>query len=265
MRKHIVGNADKCVFLAEHLSVLADEGQTVYVGVNHDTEVVLSAAHLVHDAREVLLERLRIMCEVACWLSVEHFVFHAETVEQLRQNDSSNRVDGIHAHLEASLLHCFGIYQLKAEHVFDVPQVGLVAVDKVSQFVNRRVAEVLALGNVEHLSTVFSREELAIAVEQLQRIPLTGVVAGCDDDATVGSKRGYGKFSGGRCGQSDVHHIVAHAHESAADNVVYHHSRKARVAPYDDGRAELVELCLATVASVLAYEGGVSRRELHYV
>ena len=53
--EHIVGHTDQCVFLAKHFSVFTDEGQTVYIGVNHNAKVIFSALHLVHDSCEILL------------------------------------------------------------------------------------------------------------------------------------------------------------------------------------------------------------------
>ena len=53
--EHVVGNADECVFLAEHLAVLAYECQAVNVRVDDDAEVILAALHLVHDALKILL------------------------------------------------------------------------------------------------------------------------------------------------------------------------------------------------------------------
>ena len=84
LRQHVVGHAHQGVFLAKHRTRLADQSQTVYVGVDHDAQVVVSSGfHLVHDAREILLQRFGIMGEIAGRLAVEHFIFHAELRQEL--------------------------------------------------------------------------------------------------------------------------------------------------------------------------------------
>ena len=94
--------------------------------------------------------------------------------------------------------------------------------DHAAQLLHGSVVEILFLGNTQHLGSVSSSKEFAFAIQQFQCVPLCGVVAGSNDDATVGLMPTHGQF-GSRCrGQTDVNNFVAHAHKSAANHVAYH-------------------------------------------
>ena len=61
---------------------------------------------------------------------------------------------------------------------------------------------------------------------------MTGVVAGCDDDAATGTFHRHGYLSGGCGGKPDVDYVEAHAHKSAANNVLDHLARDAGITTY---------------------------------
>ena len=50
MVQDIIGHGHEGVFLTIHLAVFLNEGQTVYIGVDHDTQVVTALGNLAHDA-----------------------------------------------------------------------------------------------------------------------------------------------------------------------------------------------------------------------
>ena len=70
MAKHIIGNGDKRIFFSEHTSVLADKGKAVYIGINNYAQVKTTATHTLHYATKILLQRLRIMLEIAIRLAI---------------------------------------------------------------------------------------------------------------------------------------------------------------------------------------------------
>ena len=55
MRKHIVGNRNQRVFLAEHLAIFLDECQAVDIGIDNDTHIIATLLQLIHNTTEVLL------------------------------------------------------------------------------------------------------------------------------------------------------------------------------------------------------------------
>ena len=257
MVEDVVSHRHQRVFLAIHLAVLLDEGQTVYIRVYDDAEVIATTSNLAHDAAEVALQRLRIMCEIAVSLTIEELIFHSECIEQMRQDNATDRVDRVDAHLEVSLLDSIHIHEVESQHAVDMTLVEAVVVGIVSEMIYICVFKILLLCNVQHGIAVGLGQELALVVEQLQRIPMAWIVAGRDDDAAIGATHAYGEFSSRRCCQADVKHIVAHTHQRAADNAAHHRTGDAGVTPHDNlvGR----RLCTATD------ERSVSRSELHNV
>ena len=111
-RQHIVGHTNQRILFAEHLSVFTNKHQTVYIGVNNDTHVVVSILYLGHNLCEIFLQRFRVMGEISRWLVVEHGVFHAQLVEQFGQNNTPHAVHRIDNDLKPSLTNGISINQL---------------------------------------------------------------------------------------------------------------------------------------------------------
>ena len=258
--QHVVGHRDQRVFLTEHAAVLADESQTVDIGVNDDAEVktllrradrVFIGTHLVHDALQILLQGLGVVGELSCALAVQNLVVDAQCLEQLGQDDAANGVDGVGTDAELAGLDSLDISQTEVEHRLHMTLVHGVVPHDAAQLLDGCIVEVLSLSNAQHLCAVGSRQELAIAVEQLQGVPLRGVMRCGDDDAAVGLVPAYGQLCGRCRGQPDVDDFVAHADECAADDVAHHGSADTSVASDDN--------LLATD------ECGVGRCKLHDV
>ena len=124
MLEHVVGHGHKGVFLAEHRSVLADEGQTVHIGVNHESHVMASLAHEVADFVEVFLQRFGIVGEVAGRLAVEQgHLRHAKLSEEFGNDDTTYGIDGIKCNGEVCTADGIHVDQFK---VFDKFHMALV-------------------------------------------------------------------------------------------------------------------------------------------
>ena len=231
--------------------------KAVHVGVNDDAKVVAAGAHLGHDAAEILFERLRVVGEVARRLAVEQAALHPEAAEQARQHGAPNAVDGIHADLEPGLAHGVDVYQPQREHGVDVALGERQVLRIAPQVVHIGIAEVLGLGHGEHGVAVFLGQELALTVEQLERVPLPRVVARGYDYAAVGPAHAHGELCRGRRGQPYVHHVEAHADERAADYAAHHVARDAGITAYHDLAPGL--------AAPAADEHGVCRGKLNDV
>ena len=160
------------------------------------------------------------------------------------------------------LLDGLGIDELQVEHVLDMPVVGFVTVDIVAEVVDVCILELLTLSHSQHDGSVSRREELALAIQQLQGIPLAWVMRGGDDDATVGTQRPDSQL-GRRCrGQSDVDDVEADTHEGATDDAINHHTRHAGVTSHDDGRTVVVEVGMLPYPAIATDKLGIGRREL---
>ena len=64
MLQHIVRHRHQGVFLAVHRPVLAEHGQTVYVRVYHECQIVAAFLHQSLDVAQVLFQRFGVMAEI---------------------------------------------------------------------------------------------------------------------------------------------------------------------------------------------------------
>ena len=123
------------------------------------------------------------------------------------------------------------------------------------------ILEILSLSNGQHFITLLFVQELTLAVEQFQGVPLTGVMTGSDDDAAIGTTHAYSQLGGRRSGQSDIDHIKAVAHQCSAHHVLHHLARDAGITTHHDG---LLTSCFLLLASCF-YKCGIRRYELDNV
>ena len=104
----------------------------------------------------------------------------------------------------------------------------------LAQLVDIGIVEAFLLSHIEHLLAFGGVEKLALAVEQLQGVPLAGVVAGGDDDAAVGLTHAHGQLGGRRRGKADIEHVAAHAHKGATHHVTHHRTGNTPVTANDN-------------------------------
>ena len=69
--KDIIRHADEGVLFAEHLSVLADDRQTIDIRIDYKTHIRLAGLEQVADFRQVLRQRFGVMREMAVWRTVQ--------------------------------------------------------------------------------------------------------------------------------------------------------------------------------------------------
>ena len=174
------------------------------------------------------------MCEVTRHVAIQELIAHAQSLQQLGQDESANAVDAVDADGEACLTDSLGIHQLQVEYRLDMPIVETIVHSNMSQLVDLGIAEVLLLSQSQHLGAVGSRQELALAVEQFQGIPLTRVMRGGDDDAAVGTAHAYCQLCRWRRRIANVQDVKAHPHQGATNHVAHHRSRDASITSYDD-------------------------------
>ena len=263
MLEHVVGNGHKRVLLAKHGAVLADEGKAVHIGVNHEADVVAALAHKVANLGEVLLEGFRIVGKVARSICVDaRHLGHAELAEELGQDDAADRVDRINGHIEMSAANSINVHEFKVLHQFDMALVVGQVLDVAAQGVNVGKLKVAVVGQTYNLRSLFGLEELALLVKEFEGVPLAGVMAGSNDDTTHGLLHSHSQFGGRRRSQTDIHHVEAHTHERAADNVHHHFARQTCIATNDNLAAIVACHFLVAQAGVGRYRlGNVNRIE----
>ena len=228
-RKHGVGHGDQRIFLSERHAVLADEGQTVDVGIDGDAQVGLLAYHGFAQADEIGRQRLRIVGEMAVRLTVERDAGHAEGLEEGGHTDAAYGVDGIEHHLEAGSPDGRYVDEGIIEHGIDV-RLREILLRQRPDPVDVHEIEVFRFGHLLQGLSFGIGQELALFIEEFQGVPLLGVMRGGEDDTAVGVFEADGHFRRGRGSQSGVDHVDAAGKERAGDHVVHHLSGDTGVA-----------------------------------
>ncbi len=177
MLKHIVGYRHKCIFLAEHLAVLVDNGKAVNIGVNHESHISHAGGHKVGNAGEIFRDRFGGMGEVAGGGAVElDNFFYTQCLEQLRYDDTAYRVYGVNGNGEVRVADSLGIDKRESHDGVDMAAVvGSVDV-YFAKFVDSSEVEVKFFGQTQHSLAFLVAEEFAVLVEKLEGVPLAGVV-----------------------------------------------------------------------------------------
>ena len=222
--ENVVSHSDEGVFLTIHLSVFADESKAIHVWVNDETDIVASLCHQPHNVGEVLLQRFRVVLEVACGFCIERGdVFNPEGLEEFGQDDAAHGIDAVKCNMEILLLDGWHINEVETQHHVNVLLVVGVVLNVFAKTVNISIVEVFCLSNLQHLVAFGGIEKFAFLVEELESVPMTGVVASCDDDAATGTFHRHGYLSGGCGGKPDVDHLARDAGITTYYNLVAFH------------------------------------------
>ena len=156
MTQHVIGYANQRVFLAKHGSVLTNKSQTVDIGIDNNTQVIITRAHLIHNATQILLQRLWVVGKIARRLTIQYLIGNPQTVEQLGQYDTTNTIDGIYTHLEMCIVNSFLINQVERKNVVHMPVVSLITVEIMSQLINIGILKIFILSNLQDFGSIGS-------------------------------------------------------------------------------------------------------------
>ena len=157
--------------------------------------------------------------------------------QQFGNGDPAGRVDRIDHDFESCLGDRPAVYGREGQYFFDVPVDAFQVGRDRAQTVYFGIRIVIGLCRAEDFGALFRIEKFSLAVEQFQGVPLLGVVAGGDDDASVGLMVDYHHFHGRGGGEPQVDHVDAHPGEGRGNQGVYHRSRDAGIAPHYDPKA----------------------------
>ena len=190
------------------------------------------------------------MGEVARRFAVQQCIFHTDLVEQFGQDNASDRVDCVYTDTELAGFNGFQVCQFECFHCVDVALVERVVLPVVSKLVYVGIVEIFLFCYVEHGSTVCSRQEFALVVQQFQCVPLAWIVRCRYNNATIGTFHAHGKLRS-RCScQANVHYIGANTHERAAHYVLYHLAGDACIA--SDNNLQLLSRVLSCNVSSIS-------------
>ena len=162
------------------------------------------------------------MGEIAVCLAIENSVIYTESLQQIGQNDAAHAVDRVHTHLETGFFDGIHIHQFQAKYIFNVACVERVVLSIFAQVVHISIGKVILISNSKHFVAVCLGEKFAFMIEQLECIPMAGVVAGGNNDAAGSSRHAHGQLCGWSCGKTYVDDIIATSHQTSAHNLVDH-------------------------------------------
>ena len=221
--EHIVGHGNEGIFFAKHGAVFAHQRQTIDIGIDHETDVMTTTAHDIADFAQVFFERFGIVGKIAGRFAIEHrHLRNTQLPQEFGDDDTAYRIDRIDSDGEVGTANSFDIDQFQIFHHFDVTLVVGTVAHMASQTVDIGKLVVVIIGTTHHFAGFLGGEKFAAFVQELQSIPLARVVTGSQDDTTTGAFHSHGKFGGGRCGQTDIYHIEAHAHQGTTGDTCHH-------------------------------------------
>ena len=84
---------------------------------------------------------------------------------------------------------------------------GICARPHRSQPVDRSIGKILAFSHRKYFGTIRPADEFAPGIQQFQRVPLSGIVTGGEDDAPGRSFRHDGHLDRRGGAQAKVHHF----------------------------------------------------------
>ena len=233
--EHIVCHGHEGVFFTEHGTVFANQGEAVGVGIDHKTDVVATFTHEVANLAEILLERFGVVCKIAGGFAVQQgHLRHAELPEQLGNDDTAHGVHCVEGNSEVRTTNGFHVDKLELLDQFNVTLVVAVVLNETTEVVDVYKLISFGVGGTHHFAGFRRGKELSLFVEELEGVPLAGVVTGRDDHTTAGTFHGNGQFGRRRGSQTDVDHVEAHAHQRTADDLADHLTGDARIAADDD-------------------------------
>ena len=101
-----------------------------------------------------------------------------------------------------------------------------------AQFFDRCIGEILPVGHRKHLGSIRATDEFTPGVQELQRIPFTGIVTGGEDDAAGRGFSYNGHFDRRSGAQAKVHDFNAEGYQRLRNELADHRATDAAIPAY---------------------------------
>ena len=105
------------------------------------------------------------MSKVARYLTIQELITDTQLIQQLGQDESTNRVDAIHTYLEVGLLDSLNIHQLQVEYRLNMTVVIAIINGNMTQLIYISIVKVFLFSNLQHLVTISSSQEFALTIQ----------------------------------------------------------------------------------------------------
>ena len=231
--KHIVGNGHQGIFLAKRLAVLANQRQTVHIGVYADAKVGIVGHNCLAQAHQIGRQRLGIVGKMARRLTVYGDALHAQLLQKARHNHAAHRIHRVQHHFEVRRLYGRQVHQRIGLHGVDV-DLGIIFIGDGAKLQHLLEIKILFGCGCQNLLALCVGEKLAVAAQKLEGIPLGGIVAGGDYNAAVRLFAGDRKFCGGGGGHTYIDNLYTAGNQRVTHNAVYHRAGDAGVAAHNN-------------------------------
>ena len=190
------------------------------------------------------------MLEVSCRLAIQFFyMFHAQLFQQLRKNDTSNRVYTVNSHMEICLADCFYVYQIQCQHAVNVLLVIRIIFCILAQMIYISKLKSFSFCDTENFISFFLIQEFPMFIQQFQCIPLLWIMACSQDNTTTSTFHSNSQFCGRSRSQTDVYHIKSHPHQCSTYHIFHHFARDTGITS-DNDFVTLYRGCLTNQRSV---------------
>ena len=111
MTQDIVRYADKCIFLAEHISVLADDSQTIHIGIHYEADIRLAGFQQVAYLGQVLRQRFGIMRETSVRGAIQFDdILYTYCAQDSRNSQTSDGIDTVNSNCEMTAFDSLNVH-----------------------------------------------------------------------------------------------------------------------------------------------------------
>jgi hypothetical protein len=191
--------------------------------------------HELLQLSEVLGDRFRGMRESSVRLHVDCRQLAAEELEQYGHEHAAGSAHAIQANSETAVLYSWDIEERQGKNLFDVLARGILVGGDGAQPVPRRSGDI-TVNDSSHVGRFGAVEEQPGRPDELEGIPLNGVVTRGDCKTARRAMVLYGELNGRSRHHSDIEDVAADGLERRVDHGLKHRTRNATVAAYDDRR-----------------------------
>ena len=160
-------------------------------------------------------------------------MLYAYCFQNSRDSQSTNRIDAVDGYGEVTFLDRLNVHQFEIQYLLHMIR-QIVLMRHMAQRIHFSEGKVLLLRNRKHALSFGIVEELAMLIEQFERIPLFRIMTGGEDDTSCRFFSGDRQFRCRCCCQTDIHHVIAHAHQRTANDLLHHMAAQTGIMTHYD-------------------------------
>mmetsp|Transcript_14031 Transcript_14031/g.35848 ORF Transcript_14031/g.35848 Transcript_14031/m.35848 type:complete len:227 (+) Transcript_14031:616-1296(+) len=223
MAQHELDRKRQCVLLPDGLSCLVYEDTPVDIRVGGDAKVGLVLLHRVAQVTQVLGDGLRHVGKHARCVVVHGDDRAPKPLQKGLHDGTASTIDCVQTHSELAGLHLVNVDEGEGSNGVDVALTGGVAEGQNTprglQHLPRAFLPLLR--QRKKRVTLGRGHKQAVAVNELEAVPLNRVVAAGDDNTAVRLLLLYDELDRRGGHNADVEHVVPQAHQEALHEALH--------------------------------------------